>query len=89
MAVQRSSTRGGTTADDLVRAGGQKRTREELKLFIDRIAGTLGLVLALITLAGVAGAAVVAMVVAPGFVDEPEKFALLVPMLRITFPTSC
>src|SRR5262245_9125989 len=31
----------------------QKRTQEEVKLFVDRIAGTLGLVLALITALGV------------------------------------
>ncbi len=64
----------------------QKRTLEELKLFVDRVAGTLALVLMVVTVLGIAGASLVGAVFAPGFVDEPDKFDLLVPMLRITFP---
>ena len=64
----------------------QKRTREEIKLFVDRVAGTLGLALVVITVLGIAGASLISMVFAPGYVDEPEKFALLVSMLQITFP---
>ncbi|MEY4642237.1 MAG: integral rane protein MviN [Pseudomonadota bacterium] len=64
----------------------QKFSRDEVKLFIDRICGTLSLTLALITLLGIGGASVLSAVFAPGYLDEPEKFALLVSMLRITFP---
>ncbi len=64
----------------------QTRTPEEVKLLIDRICGTLGLVLAGITVLGIAGAYVIAMAFAPGYLDQPAKFALLVEMLRITFP---
>lgn len=64
----------------------QKRSMEEVKLFIDRVGGTLSVVLVLITLAGIAGSSLIAMAFAPGFIDQPEKFDLLVAMLRITFP---
>jgi putative peptidoglycan lipid II flippase len=64
----------------------QKRTAEEVKLFVDRIGGTLSLVLAIITILGIAGSSLLAMVFAPGYLDQPEKFDLLVSMLQITFP---
>ena len=53
---------------------------------IDRVAGTLGLILLLLTLAGVAASPVVVSVFAAGFLDQPAKFALTSDMLRITFP---
>ncbi|HEY0962763.1 MAG TPA: lipid II flippase MurJ, partial [Pseudomonadales bacterium] len=64
----------------------QQRTAEEVKLFVDRIGGTLSLVLAVITIIGVLGSGLLAMVFAPGYIDQPEKFSLLVSMLQITFP---
>jgi len=63
-----------------------QRSREEIKAFIDHIAGTLGLVLILITILGVLGAPLISMLFAPGYLGDPAKFALLVEMLRITFP---
>jgi putative peptidoglycan lipid II flippase len=64
----------------------QKRSLEEVKLFVDRICGTLGLILAAVTAVGIAGASLIAALFAPGYLDEPEKFALLVEMLQVTFP---
>jgi putative peptidoglycan lipid II flippase len=64
----------------------QKHTMEALKLFVDRICGTLGLVLAIITVVAIVGAPLVAAIFAPGYLDQPDKFDLLVDMLRITFP---
>lgn len=64
----------------------QKRSPEEVKLLVDRICGTLGLVLVVITVLGVAAAELISMAFAPGYLDQPAKFALLVEMLRITFP---
>jgi putative peptidoglycan lipid II flippase len=61
-------------------------TRDEIKLFLDHVAGSLGLVLALITVIGVVAAPVLAGLFAPGYLDDPGKFALLAEMLRITFP---
>ncbi len=50
------------------------------------VTGRLGLVLLLITLAGVIGAPVVMRVFAPGFVVGSERYLLAVGMLRWTFP---
>ena len=64
-----------------------KRSEAELKDFIDRMAGTLGLVLLLTTLAGVIAAPLLIMLFAPGFLAENEdKYGLAVEMLRLTFP---
>ncbi|MCK5887009.1 MAG: murein biosynthesis integral membrane protein MurJ, partial [Alcanivorax sp.] len=54
------------------------------KLLVDRVAGTLGTVVALITLVGVLAAAGVVWLFAPGFGDDPVKRALTVEMLRLT-----
>ncbi len=56
------------------------------KLLIDRVAGTLGGVLMLVTLVGVLASPLVVWVFAPGFGDDPVKRALTVEMLRLTFP---
>ncbi len=53
---------------------------------VDRVAGRLGFILLLVTVAGIAGAPLVIALFAPGFIDEPFKFALAGDMLRITFP---
>jgi putative peptidoglycan lipid II flippase len=57
-----------------------------VKLLVDRVAGTLGGTLMLITLLGVVGAPLLIWLFAPGFGDEPEKRTLAVEMLRLTFP---
>ncbi len=53
---------------------------------VDRVAGRLAFVLLLVTAVGVAAAPVIIAAFAPGFIDEPVKFALAGDMLRITFP---
>lgn len=63
-----------------------KRTREDIKLFIDHIAGSLGLALIVITGIGVLAAPALAGLFAPGYLDDAAKFTLLVEMLQITFP---
>jgi putative peptidoglycan lipid II flippase len=62
------------------------RTHEEVKLLTDRVAGSLGLVLFIITLIGVIGAPVVMWVFSPGFTNDPDKYDMAVRMLRLTFP---
>lgn len=57
-----------------------------VQLLINRVSGTLGVSLAAVTMLGVIGAPVLITVFAPGFGDEPEKRALAVEMLRLTFP---
>lgn len=64
----------------------ERRSFAELKLFVDHVAGTLGSVLLAVTLAGVLGAPVLAMIFAPGFIGSEGKLDLAVDMLRLTFP---
>ncbi len=62
-----------------------KRSFEELKEFVDRVAGTLGGVLLLVTLAGVLAAPILVMIFAPGFIGTEGKLELAAEMLRLTF----
>ena len=64
----------------------EKRSHEELKELAARVAGTLGGVLMVITALGLIFAPQVATMFAPGALDEPEKHALTVDLLRLTFP---
>lgn len=64
----------------------ETRTHEQVKQLVARIAGTLGLVLLLVTFFAVIFSPVFIMVFAPGFVDEPIRYAMAVDMLRVTFP---
>lgn len=63
-----------------------KYSADETKAFVDHMAGILGAILFVVTLAGVIAAPVLVMALAPGFLDEPNKYDLTVQMLRITFP---
>jgi putative peptidoglycan lipid II flippase len=64
-----------------------RRCAADLKTFIDRMAGTFGLILLLTTLAGVLAAPLLIMLFAPGFVTEDDhKYGLAVQMLYLTFP---
>ncbi len=62
------------------------RSHDDVKLLADRVAGSLGLTLFVVTLIGVIGAPVVMWVFAPGFTSDPNKYDLAVRMLRVTFP---
>jgi len=64
----------------------EKGAEEALKLFIDRTAGTLALVLFCVSIVGVAAAPVLIMLFAPGFQVSGGDFDLSVSMLRLTFP---
>ncbi len=64
----------------------EHHSRHELKTLIDHVAGTLGLVLLLISIAGVVLAPVLIYIFAPGFIHDGERFDLATQMLRITFP---
>ena len=61
-----------------------RNTQEEVREFLDRMAGIFGLVLFVVTLAGVLAAPFIVYALAPGF--SGEKYDLTVAMLRITFP---
>ena len=57
-----------------------------LKEFVDRMAGALFAVVFVVSGIGMLAAPLIAGLFAPGSMDEPEKFGLIVEMLRITFP---
>ncbi len=61
---------------------GAAQTRD----LIDRVAGTLGIILLLLSLLGVVASPLLISIFAAGFLDQPEKFKLTSDMLRITFP---
>src|SRR4051812_24735920 len=63
-----------------------RRGEADTRVLIDRVAGLLALVLVVITLVGIAAAPLIVYVSAPGFSSTPEKFALTVDLLRVTFP---
>jgi putative peptidoglycan lipid II flippase len=58
----------------------------ETKSLVDSISTLLFLALVLAAALGMAAAPLIVYLTAPGFAAEPEKFALTVQLLRITFP---
>ncbi len=58
----------------------------DTQVFLDQMAGRLGLVLIIVSTLGVVGAPIIVTLLAPGFTNEPEKYALTVDSLRLTFP---
>lgn len=64
----------------------EKNDRDQAKQFVDAVAGTLGLLLFMVTLIGVIAAPLLVLLVAPGFVGEDGRFDLATAMLRFTFP---
>lgn len=58
----------------------------ETRLLADRVASLLALVLFFVTLLGVIAAPLLVYVTASGFAANPDKFALTVTLLRVTFP---
>lgn len=67
----------------------QNRSPAEVRELVDRVSGTLGVLLFGFTAVGVVAAPVLILVFAPGFASEPQeadRYALAVDMLRLTFP---
>jgi len=64
----------------------KQKSAEDIRRFIDSMAGTLGMVLLLVTVLGVILAPGVVRLFAPGFATDGARFDLAVTMLRITFP---
>lgn len=63
-----------------------KRSPEDIKSLVDHVAGTLGGLLLIISIISMLAAPILVFIFAPGFVHNPEKFALTGQMLQITFP---
>jgi putative peptidoglycan lipid II flippase len=63
-----------------------KRPHEEVRELVDDVAGTFGSLLFIVTVIGVIAAPLIILAFAPGWRDEPDKWALSSSMLRWTFP---
>lgn len=64
----------------------QRGDARALKDLLDHVAGALAAAVLAVSAAGVLLAPLVAAVFAPGALDEPQKYAWITEMLRITFP---
>ena len=58
----------------------------QVRAFLDLMLGRLALILLLFTLLGVLGAPWLVTIIAPGFVEQSDKYAATVAALRFTFP---
>jgi putative peptidoglycan lipid II flippase len=63
-----------------------RRGHDATQTLVNQVGTALTLALVVVALLGIVGAPWVAYVSAPGFRAEPDKFALTVTLLRITFP---
>lgn len=64
----------------------QTRPIDDVRLFIARIAGQLGVILSIVTFIGVLAAPLIIFIFAPGFGEQSERAVLATEMLRLTFP---
>lgn len=63
-----------------------RRGHEATRDLVDHVTTLLGLVLVVVTLLGMLAAPWIVYISAPGFAENPDKFALTVDLLRIIFP---
>lgn len=64
----------------------EQKSPEELQKFLNHTAGNLTAVLLLVTLIAEIAAPLLILMFAPGFLHDPDRYALAVGMLRLTFP---
>ena len=63
-----------------------RKSPEETRLLVDHVVTLLAIILFIVTLIGIIAAPILVYINAPGFMKEPDKFALTVLLLRITSP---
>ena len=64
----------------------EQGSEANLKVFVDKTAGTLAGILMLLTLIGVVVAPILILLLAPGFAWQGSQYELAVLLLKITFP---
>jgi len=64
----------------------QSRSEDEVKVFLNRMAGAMTTVLFVVTVIAVLITPWLVYVFAPGFIHDPTRFQLSSSMLRVTFP---
>ena len=57
-----------------------------LRLFLAQLSGVFSLTLTAVVIAGIALAGPLSALLAPGLLDQPQRFAQLSELVRITFP---
>ena len=62
------------------------RTADETRRLIDHVATMLAVVLVFVSAIGMIAAPLIIYLTAPGFAASPDKFAVTVQLLRVTFP---
>ncbi|MBI1174626.1 MAG: murein biosynthesis integral membrane protein MurJ [Sideroxydans sp.] len=63
-----------------------RKSQDETRLLVDHVTTLLAIILFVVTVIGIIAAPVLVYISAPGFAQEPDKFALTVQMLRVTSP---
>ena len=63
-----------------------EKSPADVQSFVDRVAGTLGMSVLIVVLIAEIAAPLLVMIFAPGFVDDPARFALTQQLLHIMFP---
>ncbi|HZV97535.1 MAG TPA: murein biosynthesis integral membrane protein MurJ, partial [Methylophilaceae bacterium] len=63
-----------------------RRGHDETRTLVNHVATLLSIALFIVTVLGIIAAPWVVYISAPGFSDEPSKFALTIDLLRIIFP---
>jgi len=63
-----------------------QRAHAEVQVLISRVSGALLVILSVLTVFAMVAAPLVIGLFAPGFIGNPEQFALSVELLRLTFP---
>lgn len=64
----------------------EQQGQAAVRSLVERVAGTMLLILLGISILGSLGAPLLVSVIAPGFLDKPEQFDLTTAMLQVTFP---
>jgi putative peptidoglycan lipid II flippase len=63
-----------------------RQGHEATHALVNHVTTLLGLILVAVAILGMLAAPLIVYISAPGFIDEPDKFALTIELLRVTFP---
>ncbi len=63
-----------------------QRDKQQVQDLVNHVAGSLGGLLAIITIIGILSSPILIIIFAPGFLHQPDKYQLTADMLKLTFP---
>ncbi len=64
----------------------EQQGQDAVRALVQRVAGTMILILLLVSIVGSLAAPALVTLIAPGFLDDPAQFDITTAMLRVTFP---